>query len=58
MPKMGRPKSSNPKLKQLTVRLDIGTFQKLEELANALGKTRVDVLRMGIEELYNGQTKK
>lgn len=54
---MGRPKSDNPKAKQLTVRLDDKTFEKLEESAKRLNTTRVDVIRKGIEKVFS-ETKK
>lgn len=53
MSPMGRPKIPNPKAKQITVRLDNETFQKLEESAKRLGKTKVEVLRMGIEKVFS-----
>lgn len=53
MSPMGRPKIPNPKAKQITVRLDNETFQKLEESSKRLGKTKVEVLRMGIEKVFS-----
>ena len=50
---MGRPKAENPKSKQLTVRLDNETFEKLEESAKSLNTTRVDVIRQGIEKVFS-----
>ena len=50
---MGRPKAENPKSKQLTVRLDNATFEKLEESAKILNITRVDVIRQGIEKVFS-----
>lgn len=54
MPTMGRPKAENPKSKQLTVRLDNDTFEKLEESSKILNTTRVDVIRRGIEKVFSG----
>ena len=50
--KMGRPKSDNPKLKQLGVRFDTQSLQKLDVLTKHYGKTRVEVLRLGVNRLY------
>lgn len=57
MSPMGRPKSDNPKTKQLTVRLDGETLDKLDESAKALKTTRVEVIRKGIEKIFS-ETKK
>lgn len=50
---MGRPKSQNPKSSQITVRFDSETLKKLDESAKALGETRVQVIRRGIEKVYS-----
>lgn len=52
-PRMGRPKSDNPKSTQLSVRLDDETVRKLDEVAKANSETRVQTLRRGIEKLYS-----
>ena len=51
--KMGRPKIDNPKSKQLGVRFDQKLLDKLDELVAYHRKTRVDILRLGIENLYS-----
>ena len=53
MAKMGRPKSDNPKAKQLTVRLDNDTLEKLDKSAKILGETRVQVIRKGVEKIFS-----
>ena len=53
MKQMGRPKISNPKSNQLTVRLDDDIMEKLEESAKILNLTRVEVIRKGIEKVYS-----
>ena len=51
MARMGRPKSDNPKVVQLGVRLDAETLRKLDENAAHYKETRVEALRRGIEEV-------
>lgn len=51
--KTGRPKIDNPKSKQLTVRLDNSTLEKIDTLAKHYNETRAEVLRRGIEKLYS-----
>lgn len=53
-PKMGRPKSENPKDTQITVRLDAETLKKLENNAEYYHESRVESLRRGIEEVNKG----
>ncbi len=52
-PRTGRPKSANPKVKQLGVRLDEETLAKLDILVDHYQETRVAVLRLGIEKLFS-----
>lgn len=52
-PRTGRPKSDNPKVKQLGVRLDTATLDKLDALTEYYKETRVEVLRRGIEKLFS-----
>lgn len=52
-PRTGRPKSDNPKSKQLAVRLDDETVDKLDTVAKANSETRVQTIRRGIEKLYS-----
>ena len=53
MPQMGRPKSKNPKSTQLAVRLDKETLKKLDACTEAFNETRVQVIRRGIEKLFD-----
>ena len=50
--KIGRPKSNNPKVKQLGVRFDTESLQKLDALVVHYNKTRVEMLRLGVNRLY------
>lgn len=52
-PRTGRPKSDNPKVKQLGVRFDEETLEKLDILVEHYKETRVEVIRRGIENLYS-----
>ena len=52
-PRTGRPKSENPKAKQLGVRFDAAALEKLDILTDYYNETRVDVLRRGVEKLYS-----
>lgn len=50
---MGRPKIENSKSKQISVRLDNETFEKLEECSKTLNLTRVEVLRKGVDKIFS-----
>ncbi|WP_270392646.1 hypothetical protein [Butyribacter intestini] len=52
-PRTGRPKSTNPKTKQLGVRFDKNTLEKLDYVAKHYKETRVESLRRGVEKLYS-----
>ena len=52
MTPMGRPKTENPKDKQIGVRLDKETLEKLDECAKYYQETRVQILRRGIYKVY------
>ncbi len=52
MVQMGRPKIDNPKSTQITARLDKETLQKLSDCMEFYHKTKAEVIRMGIEELF------
>lgn len=52
-PRTGRPKADNPKVKQLGVRLDKETLDKLDVLTEHYEETRVEVLRRGIDKLFS-----
>ncbi len=57
-PRTGRPKSDNPKSKQLAVRLDAETLEKLDAIAEKYEETRVQSIRRGIEQAYSELNKK
>lgn len=52
-PRTGRPKSENPKGKQLGVRFDKAQLEKLDTVAEHYKETRVESIRRGIEKLYS-----
>lgn len=52
-PRTGRPKSDNPKGKQLGVRFDKEELEKLDTVAEYYEETRVASIRRGIEKLYS-----
>ena len=52
-PQMGRPKSENPRKKQLGVRFDDEELRKLDEVAEHYNETRVESIRRGVEKLYS-----
>lgn len=52
-PRTGRPKSDNPKGKQLGVRFDKEQLEKLDTVADYYKETRVESIRRGIEKLYS-----
>lgn len=51
-PRTGRPKSDNPKGKQLGVRFDKEQLEKLDTIAEHYKETRVESIRRGVEKLY------
>lgn len=52
-PRTGRPKSDNPKGKQLGVRFDKEQLEKLDTIAEHYKETRVESIRRGVEKLYS-----
>lgn len=52
MSQMGRPKIDNPKSTQITARLDKETLQKLSDCMKFYNKTKAEIIRMGIDELF------
>ena len=53
-PRTGRPKIDNPKSIQVSARLDSATIQKLEYCMEKLNLTKAEILREGIEKVYQG----
>ncbi|MCW6653645.1 hypothetical protein NHG24_07770 [Aerococcaceae bacterium NML210727] len=47
--KIGRPKSSNPKNKQLKIKMTEEEFNNLDDLAKQKNMTKTDVVMKGIE---------
>lgn len=52
-PRTGRPKSENPKGKQLGVRFEKEQLKKLDTVAEYYKETRVESIRRGVEKLYS-----
>lgn len=50
-PRIGRPKSSNPKSNPIHVRLDEETKEILEDYCNQEGITKTEGIRRGIHRL-------
>ncbi|WP_230691127.1 hypothetical protein, partial [Streptococcus pneumoniae] len=46
---LGRPKSDNPKNKQLKIKMTEQDFNNLEELAKKKNMTKTDIVMRGIE---------
>jgi len=51
--KMGRPLSDNPKSELIRVRADQAILSKLDACTEKLNTTRSDVIRKGIEKIYD-----
>lgn len=56
--KIGRPPSSDPKNTMFRVRLGDISLGKLQECAEKLNTTRSDIVRLGIDKIYDELTKK
>ena len=50
--KKGRPVSENPKDYMLRVRLDQETLEQLDKCCEIQGKSRSEIVRIGIQEQY------
>lgn len=51
--KMGRPPSDNPKDTRIYIRIDKSTLNKLDECAVATKTTRSEIVRQGIDLVYD-----
>ncbi|MNW42912.1 hypothetical protein D3C74_200970 [compost metagenome] len=51
--KMGRPLSDNPKSELIRVRADQAILNKLDACTEKLNTTRSDIIRKGIEKVYD-----
>lgn len=58
MAPMGRPKIDNPRDTKVSARMDAETIKKLEYCMKALGMTKAEVLRQGVERVYQELTGK
>ena len=56
--KMGRPPSDNPKSETLRIRVDSDTVKKLDDCSRALDTNRSDIVRKGIDRIYDDLNKK
>ncbi len=50
-PRIGRPPAENPKNIQLKIRADKKLMEDLDHCCKALGKTRSDIIRLGIQKV-------
>lgn len=51
-PRTGRPHSENPKHVRVETRMTTEDFEKLEYCCKATGKSRSEIVREGIHEVY------
>ncbi|MFB5676640.1 ribbon-helix-helix domain-containing protein [Paenibacillus terreus] len=51
--KMGRPPSDNPKSEKIEIRVNQEIMSKLDAAARKLNTTRSDIVRKGIEKVYD-----
>ncbi|MGV2966753.1 ribbon-helix-helix domain-containing protein [Paenibacillus sp. FSL H8-0317] len=51
--KMGRPKSDKPKSRTIEIRVDEDIMNKLDISAEKLNTNRSDIVRKGIEKVYD-----
>jgi len=55
--KIGRPPSDNPKSETLRIRVDANTIKKLDDCSRSLDTNRSDIVRKGIDKVYDGLNK-
>ncbi len=55
--KMGRPPADNPKDKTLRIRVDTSTLEKLDDCSEALDTNRSEIVRKGIDMVYDSLKK-
>lgn len=51
--KMGRPITGQPKSNRIFIRVDNKTIEKLDECTDVLQTTRSEVVRKGIDKVYD-----
>ena len=56
--KMGRPPSDNPKSETVRVRIDVATAQKLDDCSRAFDTNRSEIIRKGIDRIFEDLNKK
>ncbi len=52
-PRNGRPPSKDPKIHETRIRMSDSDIMKLEYCCNQTGLTKADVIRKGIDKVYN-----
>lgn len=57
-PKMGRPKTDNPKKHEVMVRFDDDTFEKLNSYCERYGIARTVAIRNGVKMLLEKEEQK
>ncbi|MDF2855860.1 MAG: hypothetical protein K0Q87_1711 [Neobacillus sp.] len=57
-PRTGRPHSDNPKILSTRIRLSEADIEKLDYSCKALGITKAEIIRQGIEKMYKVALKK
>ena len=57
-PRTGRPPKDNPKDTRIQIRVDRETLEKLDECAERGQTTRSDVVRRGIDLVYENEENK
>lgn len=57
-PRTGRPPSNNPKKLSTRIRMDEEDISKLEFCCKVFGLTKAEVIRKGIEKMYQEALKK
>lgn len=57
-PRTGRPPSNDPKNLNTRIRLSDGDRERLDYCCKVLGLTKAEVIRQGIEEMYQKALKK
>lgn len=56
--KMGRPKIKNPKDNSIRFRADESIIEKLNACCNATGLSKSEIIRLGIEKVYQEEIDK
>lgn len=51
-PRTGRPPSVDPKSRQTRIRMSDEDLEKLEFCARATGRTKAEIIREGIDRIY------